>query len=104
VSNGRSRGQGRFHLGRILSTPGALAALEENGMTGLELLSRHARGDWGDLCDEDKTANEEAIKTGTRILSAYRLLDGTKLWIITDAESDAQHHRQATTILLPDEY
>jgi len=102
--NGTSTEQGRFHLGQILLTPGALEALEDNGMTGLGLLSRHARGDWGDLCDEDETANEEAIKTGTRILSAYRLLDGTKVWIITDAEIDDQHHRQATTILLPDEY
>ena len=93
-----------FHLGPIVATPGALEALQRNQMTGLELLTRHCRGDWGDLDDEDKAANNAAIQTGARLLSAYHLPDGTKVWIITDAEIDDQHHRQASTFLLPDEY
>jgi hypothetical protein len=94
----------RFDLGPIVATPGALDALQRNGMTGLELLSRHARGDWGDLDAEDKKSNDAAIQTGARLLSAYHLPDKTKLWIITDAEIDEQHHRQASTFLLPTEY
>jgi hypothetical protein len=94
----------RFDLGPIVATPGALEALQRNQMTGLELLARHCRGDWGDLDDEDKAANNAAIQTGARLLSAYHLPDGTKIWLITDAEIDDQHHRQATTFLLPDEY
>ena len=94
----------RFDLGPIVSTPGALDAMTRNQSTGLEYLQRHARGDWGDLCDDDKTANDSALETGARILSAYHLPDGKKIWIITDAEIDDQHHRQATTFLLPDEY
>jgi hypothetical protein len=44
-------------------------------------------------------ANNEALKEGTRLLSAYMLRDGTtKIWVITEAD------RSATTILLPDEY
>jgi len=93
-----------FNLGPIVSTPGALEALQRNEMTGMELLARHVRGDWGELCDEDKQANDAAIQTGARIMSAYTLPDGEKLWLITDAEIDDQHHRQATTFLLPDEY
>ena len=93
-----------FHLGPVVSTPGALEALQRNEMTGLELLARHVRGDWGELCDEDKQANDEALENGSRIMSAYTLPDGEKLWLITDAEIDDQHHRQATTFLLPDEY
>jgi hypothetical protein len=93
-----------FDLGPIVSTPGALDALQRNEMTGMKLLARHARGDWGELCDEDKQANDAAIQTGARIMSAYTLPDGEKLWLITDAEIDDQHHRQATTFLLPDEY
>ena len=93
-----------FDLGPIVSTPGALEALEKNGSDGLKYLARHAKGDWGDLCDDDKAANDDALKTGARILSAYHLPDETKLWIITDAEIDEQHHRQATTFLLPEEY
>jgi hypothetical protein len=94
----------RFDLGPIVSTPGALEALKRNNMTGLELLSRHAKGDWGDLDDEDKAANNAALQTGARLMSAYHLPDGTKIWIITDAEIDDQHHRQATTFLLPADY
>ncbi len=95
---------GRFHLGPIVATPGALEALKQNGMTGIELIKRHLMGDWGELDDEDKQANEDALKSGARILSAYMLPDGTKIWIITDAEIDDEHHRQATTFLLPGEY
>ncbi len=94
----------RFDLGPIVATPGALEALKRNNMTGLELLARHAQGDWGDLDDEDKAANNAAIQTGARLLSAYHLPDGTKLWIITDAEIDDEHHRQSSVFLLPDEY
>ena len=93
-----------FDLGPIVATPGALEDLERNGMTGLELLKRHVTGDWGILDEEDKAANEAALKTGARILSAYFLPDETKLWVITDAEVENQHHRYCTTILRPEDY
>ena len=92
----------RFDLGRLLATPGALRTLESHGVTTISLLSRHVHGDWGDLDEEDKRANDAALRTGARLLSAYRFGDGTKIWIITDAEID--DNRQATTFLLPDEY
>ena len=94
----------RFDLGPVVATPGALELLGKNGSTGLEYLVRHAKGDWGDLDAEDKQANEDALKTGARILSSYVLPDGEKLWIITDAVIDDEHHRQATTLLRPDDY
>jgi hypothetical protein len=93
-----------FDLGPIVATPDALEALQRNEMTGFELIARHARGDWGEICDEDKEVNQAALKSGARLMSVYTLPDGTKLWIITDAEIDEQHHRQATTLLLPENY
>lgn len=88
-----------FPLGQIVSTPGALEALRQEGTNGLEYLRRHVTGDWGDLCHNDKAQNQLAIKEGSRILSAYRLAStGAKLWIITEAD------RSVTTFLLPDEY
>jgi hypothetical protein len=93
-----------FDLGRIVATPGALAALEREGEDPTTYLARHASGDWGDIPEEDRQANQSALEDGSRILSAYTLPGGTRLWIITDAEIDAQHHRQATTFLLPEEY
>jgi hypothetical protein len=93
-----------FSLGPLVATPGALEALARNGSTGLEYLQKHGRGEWGDLDADDRAANDAALQTGARIMSAYTLLDGTRIWIITDAEIDDNHNRQATTILLPDEY
>ena len=81
----------------------ALDALRRNNSSGLEYLRRHALCDWGTVCEEDKQANDDALRTGARLLSAYFLPDETKLWIITDAEDD-KGKRQATTFLLPEEY
>jgi hypothetical protein len=63
-------------------------------------------GDWGDLTAEDKRLNDEAIKHGGRILSAYILPDGVKIWVITEAQSvdDDPRSRMSTCLLLPDEY
>lgn len=93
----------RFETGQLLSTPGALEALGRCGEDPLSYLLRHKAGDWGDLDDEDKRANEHALVRGARILSAYVLSDGTRIWIITEGIDDAGH-RAATTILLPAEY
>lgn len=61
---------------------------------------------WGDLTKEDKDLNEEALKTGGRLFSSYKILpkdlmvDGIddRLWIITEAD------RSVTTILFPSDY
>lgn len=93
-----------FKLGQVVATPGALEALEQAGQSVWELLSRHVAGDWGVVDDEDKAANDQAVRDGSRILSAYLLKDGkTKVWVITEATDD-QGNRAATTLLLPDEY
>ena len=85
-------------LGRVVATPGALHALVRAGENALLYLARHASGDWGVVSPEDACANELAREEGERILSAYRLGEGTKLWIITEAD------RSSTCILLPEEY
>lgn len=85
-------------LGHIVATPGALAAMEESGEQPAEFLTRHASGDWGNLCDEDRRENEFSLEHGFRLLSSYSLRNGTVIWIITEAD------RSSTTILLPHEY
>ncbi|HTQ78439.1 MAG TPA: hypothetical protein VMM92_00470 [Thermoanaerobaculia bacterium] len=54
--------------------------------------------EWGELDPEDALANDEAHETGGRLFSAYKLKEGTKIWIITEDD------RSSTCILLPDEY
>lgn len=88
----------RFPLGQLLITPGAAEALKHNEVEPIEFICRHARGDWGQLCAEDVAENELALQEGLRLLSVYRLTDGQKLWIITEAD------RSCTTLLLPEEY
>jgi len=87
-----------FSLGRVLATPGALDALRRNHRGAWAYLSRHVTGDWGDLDRADAAENELSLREGLRLLSAYALPDGTRLWIITEAD------RSATTILLPHDY
>ena len=94
-----------FDLGQVVATPRALAAMEEAGDSPSTFLRRHHVGDWGDVCDEDKALNDEALKDGSRLLSSYKTggNNGTKLWVITEAK-DGQGRRAATTLLLPEEY
>ena len=92
-----------FRPGQVLATPGALEALERAGQGAWEFLAHHIQGQWGELSDEDRRLNDEALKDGSRILSSYVLNSGVKVWIITEATDD-NGNRAATTILLPDEY
>ena len=94
----------KFNSGVILATPGATEAFEKNNQMPLEFLRRHLSGDWGEaLCEEDRQANNQSLVDGSRLLSAYKLADGTKLWCITEAVGE-NGQREATTFLLPSEY
>ena len=87
-----------FPLGQIVTTPGALAALERAQQPATCFLARHAIGDWGELEPTDVAENEYSVAHGFRLLSSYRTGAGERLWIITEAD------RSATTLLLPEEY
>jgi hypothetical protein len=87
-----------FPLGEVVITSNALDYLNEQNFNGLDLLKRHHSGDWGDLCDEDKEMNDDAVKSKQdRILSAY-MVDGVKLYVITEWDYSV------TTILLASDY
>lgn len=62
----------RFPLGRILATPGALAALEQAGQNPAHYLARHHAGDWGDLDPEDVQENEFSLDRHLRLHPAHR--------------------------------
>ena len=85
----------RFGLGQMVIT--ASASLRLSTEEVLTALRRHASGDWGDLCPEDAMANDEALRQGGRLLSAYGQGE-CRFWIITEAD------RSVTTVLLPDDY
>jgi hypothetical protein len=75
-----------------------LAAFENSGEETAAYLRRHNGGDWGELGEHDTRENEISLQHGFRLLSAYTLRSGVKIWIITEAD------RSSTTILLPCEY
>lgn len=84
-------------LGKVVATPGALKLLSEMGKDPFGYITRHAAGDWGNLCAFDLRQNEIALREGLRVLSSYPV--GREcVWIITEAD------RSVTTILLPEEY
>lgn len=84
-------------LGQTVATPGAVALMDELGVSPLVLLARHASGDWGDLCAEDVQANKHALEHGLRVFSVYNV-EGRRFYVITEAD------RSSTCILLPSEY
>ena len=86
----------RFNPGRMLITASAQRTLA--GPDVAAAVVRHLAGDWGDVCDEDREENELSLKEGFRLFSVYHAADGTKFWIITEAD------RSATTVLLPEDY
>ena len=89
---------GGFPLGQTVATPGALDALAKAGQEPSAFLSRHVRGDWGEISDGDRQMNDEGVIAGDRLLSAYTLSTGVKIWVITEAD------RSATSLILPEEY
>lgn len=87
-----------FNVGRTVATVGALAAFEQAAESPACYLSRHVRGDWGDVPKKDAKLNDDSIETKDRIISSYTLKNGTRIWIITDCG------HETTTLLLPEEY
>lgn len=87
-----------FSPGQVVATPGAIEALHASGEPPYEFLMRHLTGDWGEVDAQDRQENEQSLLHGWRILSAYTLSNGRKIWIITEAD------RSSTCLLLPDEY
>jgi hypothetical protein len=85
----------RFATGQVVITRNAANHLASDDIN--RGLSRHVSGDWGSVCPEDATANEDALEYGDRLLSAYGEGD-RRFWIITEAD------RSVTTILLPEDY
>lgn len=93
----------KFSLGRIVATLGAIHALLDAGQSADEFLCRHVCGDWGDLDDEDRQANDLALIDGSRLLSSYQSRRGATLWIVSEAVNSVGL-RYLTTALLPSEY
>lgn len=93
-----------FAMGQVVATPAVLEHLDKHGVYPSVLLSQHCHGDWGVVDAHDAKCNDAAIHNGGRIVSAYDL-EGTRILVITEAESDGPNRQRVSTcLLLPDEY
>lgn len=93
----------KFDMGQMVATPGFLDAVRKAGQTVREFVDRHLRLEQGELCDDDHRANQMSLADGSRILSAFRLTTGVKVWVLTEAVGD-DGKRASTCLLLPEEY
>lgn len=87
----------RFTLGKTYATAAVAAWADRHRIDLARYLRRHHCGDWGDLDQDDKQANEDALVKRPRIFSSY-LIEGEKIYLITEAD------RSYTTILFASEY
>jgi uncharacterized protein YycO len=90
----------RFKHGTVVMTKGISDTMKGNFKFFNDVMiafNRYVNCDWGDLCSEDKAINEDAVKTGQRLLGKYPTSEGA-IYIITEWD------RSITTILFPDEY
>ena len=91
-----------FELGMLVATTRIADRIREDKEFNhfvFDSLERYKNCDWGDLDEEGKMMNDEALKCGDRLLAAYKNAEkDLKIWIITEAD------RKTTTILFPEEY
>lgn len=95
-----------FNMGKVVVTHGINETMKENKRFALEVgvsLQRYAIRDWGDLVEDDKIINDEALKypDDLYILAAYQTCKG-RIYIITNRISENPGDN-ATTVCFPDE-
>lgn len=95
-----------FNMGQIVVTRSINDYMSADGKFAKEInlcLRRFAVKDWGDLDEEDKQTNEDALQypDDLYLLGAYQTSKG-KIWIITNRISETEVIN-ATTVCFPDE-
>lgn len=95
-----------FNAGKVVATIGVNNTIKENEQFAREIISalqRYVNKDWGDLDEEDKQTNEDALQypDDLYLLGAYKTCKG-KIYIITNRISETAGDN-ATTICFPDE-
>jgi hypothetical protein len=91
----------KFNPGQLVVTRGVNDLIADNEEFAKHVhlsIKRHLAGDWSNVCDQDRVANELALKEGQRLFSVYKQKGLPKIWIITEWD------RSVTTTLFPEEY
>lgn len=89
----------KFDLGTVVMTSTLKHEFGDNQVAEVtKALTRHQSGDWGDVDEHDRYVNEQALETGSRIMSVYQSIEGKRFYVITEWD------RSVTTLLLPEDY
>ena len=79
-------GSVKFEMGTLSVSEKAEHALAFAEETLLVLLTRHIRGEWGEVTRKRKQANDKAARQGGPILSIYTTSKGDKIRVLTRAD------------------
>lgn len=95
-----------FNMGKVVVTHGINETMMENNRFAIEVnlsLQRYAVRDWGNLSEEDKQTNEDALQypDDLYLLAVYNTCKG-KIWITTNRISETAGDN-VTTVCFPNE-
>jgi len=86
----------KFDLGRLIMTGSIHQLMMIHELNPLYYVGCHLTGNWGEVEQEDKERNEEALLKGGQLISEYNVLDpAVRIRITTEAD------RSCTTVSLP---
>lgn len=100
-----------FEVGEIRLSKGVTQLASDQKIYPQFFLYRHFRRDWGDVGEDGKRANDEAVENGSKILSIYDMPVGEEekltICVVTEAEVPAQSfvkaHRSHTLVMTQEE-
>jgi hypothetical protein len=82
-------------VGEIVITAAVSRLIVQGALDPLPYLLRHLAGDWGELTDAERRANENALLEGGEVFSSYTVSPTQTLWIVSEWDFSV------TTLLLP---
>lgn len=88
------------NVGQVLVSRGVAALARKNRKFAdfvRESLSRHRKGDWGEMYDELRQLNNQNSGINTRLFSSYETAGFPEIWITTEPD------RSFSTIMFPDD-
>ncbi len=82
----------KFPLGRLVITPAALSGIPPEEI--YHGINCHVCGLWGAVADDARAANDNALRTGSPLLSVYHTPEGMEFRVLTTGD------RSTTTVHL----
>lgn len=86
-----------FEVGSLNFSEGIENLIFEGRLEAMPYVTRHLRGDWGDIADDQWQANNAALRSEGRLDSLYIVTRDLSICVFTEAD------RSATHVVLPTE-